>query len=143
MIVNQVMDSDEEIPLSQYRFSQHLAKERSSSSCEAVKTNKLAKSLALQKSNHNAAAFAAPPAPEDSSTSSIMKDLPNPFPLLRSISTEVKVENEPCAKFYGPLGLKGLMRPVCCDTCGEYWHLKCANMALPPRYGSWGCPRCK
>jgi hypothetical protein len=103
----------------------------------------LASYLAIQKSNHNAAAFAAPAAPPNAPNSIDMTILPNPFPRpLTVVTTEVKVEGEPCSKCFGALGTRGGLRPVNCDLCREYWHLKCANLVIPPRFNSWACPRC-
>lgn len=66
----------------------------------------------------------------------------NPFPTLQVVTTEVKMENDPCAKCFKPLGIRGTKRPVQCDICQEFWHLECAKLAMPPRYPSWACPRC-
>ena len=112
----------EDEPCSQYRLSQYVAQ---------------------QKSAYNCASFSAPPAPEGAAVNQVMSGLMNPFPKgLEVVSTEVKCEDLPCAKCLRGLGLRGVLRPVCCDVCKEYWHLKCAGLAMPPRHGSWGCPRC-
>ena len=103
---------------------------------------RLSQFMARKKSDHNATAFAVPPTPAGAATSSVMTDLPNPFPRLPVVETEVKVEDQPCAMCFQPLGVKGPDRPVWCDVCHEYWHLKCANLSMPPRYNSWACPRC-
>lgn len=87
--------------------------------------------------------YEAPPSPEGAAVSVILDNLPNPFPVLTTVTTEVKVENEPCAACLRPLGTRGLLRPVCCDYCKEYWHLRCAGLQMPPRYNSWGCRRCQ
>ena len=61
--------------------------------------------------------------------------MPDPFVAARitCISTAVKVEGEPCAKCYKPMGRSGRKLPICCDACGEYWHWGCAGIQLTPR----------
>ncbi len=78
--------------------------------------HRLAAYMALKKSDHNAAAFGAPPVAEHAPQPIDMTLLPNPFPQLTVVTTEVKVEGEPCAKCFRPLGTRGGLRPVNCDV---------------------------
>ena len=34
-------------------------------------------------------------------------------------------------------------RPVKCDCCSAIFHLGCAGLTHPPRFGSWACNGCK
>jgi hypothetical protein len=86
--------------------------------------------------------FAAAPAEEGAAANVKFEDTPFPFKKLEVVTTEVKVEGDPCAKCGDKLGTRGTIRPVFCDLCKEYWHLKCAGLSMPPRWGSWACPRC-
>ena len=97
--------------------------------------------LAVRRSDYNAAAFSTPPLPGTQPTIDGSM-LPNPFPVLTSVSYEESVRGQACARCDGPLGMAGTVRPVPCDVCHEIWHLDCGGLAMPPRYGSWLCPRC-
>ena len=126
-----------DMPLSQYRMAQFLA---------------------VRRSDYNAAACAAPAAEPDAplGVTSVLDNMPNPFPApLVVVDTPVKLE--PCSKCYQPLASRGTNRPVQCDMCHEFWHLMqhslsiwtvlnaeltCASLQMPPRHGSWACPRC-
>lgn len=97
------------------------------------------------RSAYRAAAYEAPPAPLDApmGVNQDLHGLPSPFPAPLVVkTTEVKMEGEPCAKCFKPLGVSERMRPVMCDLCREYWHLKCARLDMTPMFG-WTCPRCR
>ena len=87
--------------------------------------------MARKKSDHNATAFAVPPTPAGATTSSVMTDLPNPFPRLPVVETEVKVEDQPCAMCFQQ---EGLLFPN-----DSFWRRECATsmtfLFLHPKMG--------
>ena len=103
----------------------------------------LERHLARRRSDYNHALFAAAPAPEGAPVAVGTGNLPNPFPVLKTETTEARFDGQPCARCFGPLGSRGLLRPLICDQCGEAWHLDCAGRCMPPSRNSWCCHRCE
>ena len=96
--------------------------------------------LAYKKSEHNAAARQAP---ADSPTSVVMSDLPNPFPIMKTETSDEKYFGRPCARCGIGMGKRGVLRPLSCDVCAELWHYDCAGRTMAPSRRSWCCPRCE
>ena len=70
---------------------------------------------------HLAAAFAAPPAPEDAPVAQDLSNLPDPFVAARQkvVTTEELYVGQPWNRCKNAIKKAGLLRPVVCISCEE------------------------
>ena len=76
-----------------------------------------------------------------------LSGIPSPFAFeekpKKKVEVEVKKEMQCyCCDEAIKKNACGTQRPVTCDICHAVYHMSCAKLRFPPKFGSWACESC-
>ena len=109
-------------------------------------------SIVYEREMYRSRAWAAPATPAKAPVSQDLSNIPSPFAQAafeeqpkKKVKKEVQVKKEmQCYRcdYAIKKNVVGGQQSVTCNICRALYHMSCAKLRFPPKFGSWACESC-